>query len=177
MKKFSIGGIIAIVAVLVVTAISLMMPVNATTHTHVYEHIKRVAPTCTTQGYNIHECECGSMIRTTLSATGHTTKTTYKVPTCTSGGYKKTICTKCNKTLSFTSVPSKGHTKRTYYKAPTCTSAGWTKVVCSTCSKTLSYSTHRANANNHGWKTISTLNNGLLWQRCLYCGNTRVIAK
>ena len=80
-------------------------------HTHAYTETKTVAPTCTEQGYTLHQCACGDSYKTDfVSALGHNfefTKT--EKPTCTTSGYTLETCTKCGATQKINFVAALGH--------------------------------------------------------------------
>ena len=67
-------------------------------HVHAYKK-KRVAATCTEDGYNLFTCECGDSYREeTTKATGHTWSewTVTKEPTMESTGEKSRVCEACD---------------------------------------------------------------------------------
>lgn len=67
-------------------------------HVHAYKK-KRVAATCTEDGYNLFTCECGDSYREeTTKATGHTWSewTVTKEPTLESTGEKSRACEACD---------------------------------------------------------------------------------
>ena len=80
-------------------------------HTHAYTETRTVAPTCTEQGYTLHQCACGDSYKTDfVSALGHNfefTKT--EKPTCTTSGYTLETCTKCGATQKINFVAALGH--------------------------------------------------------------------
>ena len=80
-------------------------------HTHAYTETKTVAPTCTEQGYTLHQCACGDSYKTDfVSALGHNfefTKT--EKPTCTTSGYTLETCTKCGETQKTNIIAALGH--------------------------------------------------------------------
>ena len=80
-------------------------------HTHAYTETRTVAPTCTADGYTLHQCACGDSYKTDfVSALGHNfefTKT--EKPTCTTSGYTLETCTKCGETQKTNVIAALGH--------------------------------------------------------------------
>ena len=69
--------------------------IPALSHEHNYI-ITVIEPTCTTDGYVLHQCNCGDEKITDESpATGHDYETEITAPTCTAQGYTTYTCTKC----------------------------------------------------------------------------------
>lgn len=69
-------------------------------------------PTCTTQGYTTHTCNCGdSYVDTYVNATGHVNGSwiTDSNPTCTTAGSKHQVCATCGATINTESIPATGH--------------------------------------------------------------------
>lgn len=61
-------------------------------HVHSYT-VKTVAATCTTEGYTLYTCGCGSSYRDNIvAASGHRFTDTVVAPTCTVGGYTAHTC-------------------------------------------------------------------------------------
>ena len=79
-------------------------------HTHSYTE-SIVEPTCTEEGYTLHQCACGDSYKTDfVSALGHNfefTKT--EKPTCTANGYTLETCTKCGETQKTNIIAALGH--------------------------------------------------------------------
>ena len=79
-------------------------------HTHSYTE-SIVEPTCTEEGYTLHQCACGDSYKTeSVAALGHNfefTKT--EKPTCTTSGYTLETCTKCGATQKINFVAALGH--------------------------------------------------------------------
>lgn len=69
-------------------------------HTHTYESTV-ISPTCTENGYTVHNCRCGDKYTdTAVKATGHNYRnwTEIKAPTYTKAGEEKRECTNCGNT-------------------------------------------------------------------------------
>ncbi len=68
-------------------------------------------PTCTEEGYTLHQCACGDSYKTeSVAALGHNfefTKT--EKPTCTANGYTLETCTKCGETQKTNIIAALGH--------------------------------------------------------------------
>ncbi len=103
--------------------------------------VKREAPTCTKDGYQVVVCSrCGKEQggKTTLKATGHSWgKWEIDVDAgCETTGTKHRFCTKCNARDNGT-IDAKGHRFDGQLKTvpATCTKDGYTAVICSNCGK------------------------------------------
>ena len=122
---------------------------------------KAVAATCETAGKTegSHCSVCSKVIKaqTTVSAKGHTQKTTTTNATCETAGKTVVTCTVCGKKLSETAIPAKGHTVVTDKAvAATCETAGKTEGShCSVCSKVIKAQT-TVPATGHTQKTTTT---------------------
>lgn len=84
---------------------------------HTYEWTSTTAATCTAKGYHYYKCKyCFETISKEIAALGHNSgTTTSQAPTCTTGGWTKTTCTRvnngvtCGHQLSYTAVDALGH--------------------------------------------------------------------
>lgn len=130
MKKFTFGGAVATLATLTTTLLALSMPVNAEeAHSHVYNQVGKVAPTCTAQGYYMYECDCGVQKRTYISAMGHNYASKGYQTYNSSQHRMVRQCTRCGaQQYSYAS-----HNFNITTTAPKCTSAGKKVYRCTTC--------------------------------------------
>ena len=97
-----------------------------------------VNPTCTEQGYTMHECaDCHSysFLDTYVSALGHSWDggTVTTAATCGASGAKTLTCTRCGATTTEVIPATGAHTYTDQVVAPTCTEAGYTLHTCSVC--------------------------------------------
>ncbi|MBR2889378.1 MAG: leucine-rich repeat protein, partial [Oscillospiraceae bacterium] len=108
---------------------------------HPYTVSRVVEPTCTTQGYTVMSCKCGTYSYNTnyVSAYGHDYTWEVTDPTCTSDGYTTYICTRCGYWFEDDWVPALGHdTVLLNYVPATCTTDGYSgDEYCETCGQTV----------------------------------------
>ena len=78
---------------------------------HPYTVSRVVEPTCTTQGYTVMSCKCGTYSYNTnyVSAYGHDYIWEVTDPTCTTEGYTTYTCTRCGYWFEDDWVPATGH--------------------------------------------------------------------
>lgn len=109
-------------------------------HTHNYEtETKRVEPTCTTDGYYILACRCGSTQKNEIVKTGHDYKqTSHTDADCILAGESSYQCSKCGDAYS-EDIPALGHTSGSWEttKEPTDLADGEKVRKCVTCGTTL----------------------------------------
>lgn len=126
------------------------------------------------------ECEYVSEGVVEATACAHTGKQTTKAATCTSAGYKKVTCTKCNATLSNTTIAKLGHSYKTTTTPPTCTATGKTVKKCTRCSSTTTTTIPVLGHSYTATTTAATCTaDGKKVTKCSRCGvsTTSVIAK
>jgi len=105
---------------------------------HAYKHTV-VAPTCTADGYTLHECTnegCGHSYQDTVVVTeGHKYTSVVTAPTCTKEGYTTHTCSVCGHSYQDTAVPMLEHVypEANYVsnKDATCTADGTETAPCS----------------------------------------------
>lgn len=99
---------------------------TASDHSHIFQ-ARVVAPTCTENGYTLHECSCGySWQSNPVAATGHSFTTTEVEATCTAHGYTLVEC-ECGYGYQ---EGSQGHSFTDTVIAPTAESNGYTLHEC-----------------------------------------------
>ena len=99
---------------------------TASDHSHIFQ-ARVVAPTCTENGYTLHECSCGySWQSNPVAATGHSFTTTEVEATCTAHGYTRVEC-ECGYGYQ---EGSQGHTFTDTVVAPTAEENGYTLHEC-----------------------------------------------
>ncbi len=106
------------------------------THTHSYT-TQVVEPTCTTQGYTVHTCNCGHTYTSDLVPTKSHSYTSQVVhPTCETQGYTVHKCA-CGKTYTDSATQPAGHTWGDWktVKEATESAEGQKERTCSVCSK------------------------------------------
>ena len=102
-------------------------------HKHSYKETV-VKPTCTTGGYTLHECSCGSSyISDETPKTDHNYSTKVTKPTCTSKGYTTYTCKDCGHVVVKDYTDKVAHDYKTEVVKPTCTTEGYTKHTCKNC--------------------------------------------
>jgi hypothetical protein len=105
-------------------------------HTHSYT-FQIVEPTCTTQGYTVHTCNCGhSYTSDPVSAKGHSYTSQIVKPTCETQGYTIHKCA-CGKIDTDTVTQPTGHSWGDWktIKEATETAEGQRERTCSACAK------------------------------------------
>ena len=105
-------------------------------HTHSYT-FQIVEPTCTTQGYTVHTCNCGhSYTSDPVSAKGHSYTSQIVKPTCETQGYTLSKCA-CGKIDTDTVTQPTGHTWSNWktVKEATESAEGQRERTCSACAK------------------------------------------
>jgi hypothetical protein len=105
-------------------------------HTHSYT-FQIVEPTCTTQGYTVHTCNCGhSYTSDPVSAKGHSYTSQIVKPTCETQGYTLSKCA-CGKIDTDTVTQPTGHSWGDWktIKEATETAEGQRERTCSACAK------------------------------------------
>ena len=116
-------------------------PVTTTTpeatnpaHVHKYDTLsKEVKPTCTSTGYKIYACKCGSTeMRDTTNALGHSYGPSKLVSaTCTEGGYTYRKCNACDYEEKKDETDALGHKwDKGKPVDPTCDKPGYTPYTC-----------------------------------------------
>ena len=102
-------------------------------HKHSYKETV-VKPTCTTGGYTLHECSCGSSyISDETAKTDHNYSTKVTKPTCTSKGYTTYTCKNCGHVVVKDYTDKIPHDYKDEVVKPTCTEGGYTKHTCKKC--------------------------------------------
>ena len=106
------------------------------THTHSYT-TQVIEPTCTTQGYTVHTCNCGHTYTSDLVPTKSHSYTSQVVkPTCETQGYTVHKCA-CGKTYTDSATQPAGHTWSSWktVKEATESAEGQKERTCSACTK------------------------------------------
>ena len=101
---------------------------------HVYSSTV-IAPTCTTEGYTVHTCECGDSYKDTyVSTLSHNFGEFSDVieADCFNGGTKVHVCETCG-FEELVQVEPLGHKLNAEVTAPSCTEAGYTTYTCQRC--------------------------------------------
>lgn len=111
-----------------------------------------VAPTCTTEGYQVWICTCGAQkfVKTEEKLDHSKTRTERKEATCTAEGYDRTVCEYCGKILEEETIAKLSHTEKVVEIAATCTEKGSKTTICSVC-KTVLRETEYTPALDHDW--------------------------
>lgn len=104
---------------------------------HAYILSKRVAPTCSSAGYEIFMCkDCAKEKRNELAPLAHTLGeyTLLKSPTCTQEGQEEAICSVCG-AHKVRNIPKTAHNDVVIRRVPaTCTEHGYTEgLICRDC--------------------------------------------
>lgn len=110
------------------------LPKLETGHIHSYTE-KVVSATCTTDGYTLYTCDCGTGYRgDVVKATGHRYADTVVAPTCTSGGYTLHTCV-CGVSYKDTVTPAASHNWGDWVvtKEATTTAEGSKQRSCKDC--------------------------------------------
>lgn len=111
-------------------------PVTELPHNHSYQKTDSVAATCTTDGYTLYECSCGSSYKENETpATGHRWAewTVIKYPTTASEGEKLCTCGYCGsvETVAIEKLPEDHeHEYREVYYAATCQHPAHYRYLC-----------------------------------------------
>lgn len=102
-------------------------------HTHEFKDTVK-APTCTTEGYTNHKCDCGESYNDTkVPATGHQYVDTVVNPTCTTNGYTSHKCSHCGNVYSDSTTKAIGHNYTAKVVEPTKDAQGYTLHTCTRC--------------------------------------------
>lgn len=140
-----------------------------------------VAPTCTEQGYTLHECnEDASMSYkdSYTDALGHDYKEVTTPATCKDEGSVDNVCERCGDSQHISTLPvTEDHqwNDGKITKAPTCTEAGEKTFTCTICNKT---KTEAVPATGHdydeGVVTVepTQTTSGIRTYTCKNCGDT-----
>ncbi|MBQ3505158.1 MAG: hypothetical protein IJA89_00095 [Clostridia bacterium] len=155
---------------------------RSTTYTFSIDHYYRqktvVAPTCTTQGYTVYECDnCGDTYNANfVSALGHNYIVTREVEsTCTAEGYSVYVCTRCQSTYNDDIVSANGHDFSGWYivKDSTCIETGIRRRDCISCG---AYETEEVEAKGHDYVATITeptcVEQGFTTHVCSRCDDT-----
>ena len=106
------------------------------THTHSYEYVSVVPPTCVEQGYTFHYCSCGDGYATDyVDVTDHSMGAWWEdyPPTCTDTGEEYRYCSYCAY-YETREIPAAGHSyMATEIYPPTCTEQGYSVLNCAVC--------------------------------------------
>ena len=151
-------------------------------HTHQYADIV-VAPTCTEQGYTIHQCTCGDKYMDTyVRAYGHSwgEYVSNNDATCSADGTKTARCSRCPATDTITDEGTKLDHSYSLNRvvAPTCTEQGYTIHQC-VCGE--QYTDTYVSAYGHAWGEYVSNNDatcsadGTKTARCSRCPATDTI--
>lgn len=102
------------------------------------EAIKRVSPTCTEQGYDVHYCtRCGEQLYVDnyVDAHGHNFVDDFTPPTCIATGHMERYCTHCGiYEIEPYDIEATGHSfKKIETVAPTCVTKGFDVIKCENC--------------------------------------------
>ena len=110
-------------------------------HTENTNEEEVVPPTCTEQGYTLHNCSvCQSTYKTDfVDALGHDYDSVVTEPTCEDDGYTTHTCSKCGDSYTDTPVEKLGHKEVVDEGVPaTCIATGLTEGThCSRCNEIL----------------------------------------
>ncbi len=122
-------------------------------------------PTCTSAGIMTYQCACGITYTQTISASGHSYKTTVTAPTCTASGYTTYTCTVCAAGYTSNRTSALGHSYNAVVTNPTCTEIGYTTNICNICAQ--SYVSNRTSALGHSYQYTNQGSNHTV--SCLNC--------
>ncbi|MBQ3215168.1 MAG: M56 family metallopeptidase [Oscillospiraceae bacterium] len=149
---------------------------KAPPHTHAYTTTV-IAPTCTEEGYDLHQCSCGHYTHDNFTPkTDHTyTKETIS-PTCTEIGYDLYKC-KCGASYRDNEKSQIEHTYRTKTVAATCEKDGYELHQCQ-CGE--SYKDNYTSATGHDYyqdftrdaKSANDYQDGYCYKYCENCGHS-----
>ena len=137
-------------------------PVTTTTpeatnpaHVHKYDTLsKEVKPTCTSTGYKIYACKCGSTeMRDTTNALGHSYGPSKLVSaTCTEGGYTYRKCNACDYEEKKDETDPLEHDLQLEKKVEaTCTEGGHSLYKCSRANCEYEEKQYETDALGHKW--------------------------
>ena len=124
--------------------------------------------TCTEEGTQIQQCECGEVKTEVLPAKGHTAGewVTDVDATCIAHGSKHQICSTCGETLATESITSGNHHyEKQVTSAATCERDGSQTLTCSLCKDTYS---EKIPAKGHNWGYASCTKA----KKCWTCGKS-----
>ncbi len=173
MKKKLVISLLKIVAV-----VCLIFGISAceAPHEHSYgEWTVVTAPTCTKEGTEQRECDCGVEETRTIAALGHDlAEHAAQAPTCTEPGWSiYQTCTRCDYT-TFEELAATGHNyESTVTTESTCTTDGVLTYTCANCGD--SY-TETITASGHNYESTVTAEatcttDGVLTYTCANCGD------
>lgn len=138
MKRILKLMLIVMLAVTVCTLASCTLFGGILPQSHFYND-SVVPPTCTEQGYTLHECRhCDESYQDNfVEALGHGYEAVKTVgPTCTEQGYTTYQCSRCEASYQDDVVDALGHSyELTQVVAPNCNAEGYTEYTCSVCSE------------------------------------------
>ena len=174
MKKKLVISLLTIVAV-----VCLIFGISAceAPHEHSYgEWTVVTAPTCTEEGTEQRECDCGVEETRTIAALGHDlAEHAAQAPTCTEPGWSiYQTCTRCDYT-TFEELAATGHNyESTVTTESTCTTDGVLTYTCTNCGD--SY-TEAITASGHDYESAVTAEatcttDGVLTYTCTNCGDS-----
>ena len=174
MKKKLVISLLTIVAV-----VCLIFGISAceAPHEHSYgEWTVVTAPTCTEEGTEQRECDCGEEETRTIAALGHDlAEHAAQAPTCTEPGWSiYQTCTRCDYT-TFEELAATGHNyESTVTTESTCTTDGVLTYTCANCGD--SY-TETITASGHDYESAVTAEatcttDGVLTYTCTNCGDS-----
>ena len=174
MKKKLVISLLTIVAV-----VCLIFGISAceAPHEHSYgEWTVVTAPTCTEEGTEQRECDCGEEETRTIAALGHDlAEHAAQAPTCTEPGWSiYQTCTRCDYT-TFEELAATGHNyESTVTTESTCTTDGVLTYTCTNCGD--SY-TETITASGHDYESAVTAEatcttDGVLTYTCANCGDS-----
>ena len=172
-KKLVISLLTIVAAACIVFAISAC----EAPHEHSYgEWTVVTAPTCTEEGTEQRECDCGEEETRTIAALGHDLMGhAAQAPTCTEPGWSAyQTCTRCNYT-TFEELAATGHNyESTVTTESTCTTDGVLTYTCTNCGD--SY-TEAITASGHDYESAVTAEatcteEGVRTYTCANCGDS-----
>ena len=172
-KKLVISLLTIVAAACIVFAISAC----EAPHEHSYgEWTVVTAPTCTEEGTEQRECDCGEEETRTIAALGHDLMGhAAQAPTCTEPGWSAyQTCTRCDYT-TFEELAATGHNyESTVTIESTCTTDGVLTYTCTNCGD--SY-TEAITASGHDYESTVTAEatcteEGVRTYTCANCGDS-----
>lgn len=147
----------------------------AGSHTHSYSS-QIISPTCTSGGYTLHTCSCGSSYTdNVVAAFGHNYSEwqTTSDASCTSSGTRSSVCSRCGQTKTETLVVL-GHDFSILVSSTgnSCLAAGTSVYKCSRCTVTQTIS---GTALGHDYKaeihSATCTAGGYITHICSRCGD------